>query len=93
MTYYALPSWTANGGCTKILSIEKNGFFGEGRHCDSVKMRVRRDIVLSGNDHGPLPIRWSRDGRATPDLRVQSVQRQPDGHHEMRGLWAYGRYF
>jgi hypothetical protein len=48
MTYYTLPSWTANGGCTKILSIEKNGFFGEGRHCDTVKMRLRKDIVPYG---------------------------------------------
>ena len=43
---------------------------------------------LHRNDHGALPIRWSRDGRDIPDLRVQSIHRHPDCHCEMRGMWG-----
>jgi hypothetical protein len=57
---------TANGGCTKILSIEKNGFFGEGRHCDPVKMRLRNAIVPSGSDYtATITARCQSDGPAT----------------------------
>jgi hypothetical protein len=48
MAFYALPSWTANRGCTKILSIEKNGFFGEGRHCNPMTMRLKTYISSFG---------------------------------------------
>jgi len=62
----ALPSWTANGGCTKILSIEKNGFFGEGRHCDPVKMRLRKAIVPYGIDYtATITARRQSDGPVT----------------------------
>ena len=30
-TSYLLPSWTEDGHCTKILSIDQYGFHGEGR--------------------------------------------------------------
>ena len=30
-TSYTLPSWTEDGHCTKILSIDQYGFYGEGR--------------------------------------------------------------
>jgi hypothetical protein len=66
MTYYAMPSWTANGGCTKILSIEKNGFFGEGRHCDLLKIRLRKDIVPSGIGYiATITARCRSDGPVT----------------------------
>lgn len=38
-TSCTLPSWTEDGRCTKILSIDQYGFFGEGRHCEPVNMR------------------------------------------------------
>src|SRR6266478_667181 len=39
-TSYTLPSWTEDGRCTKILSIEQYGFVGDGRHCAPVNMRL-----------------------------------------------------
>jgi hypothetical protein len=63
ITTYALPSWIENKGCTKILSIQQNGFFVEGRRCEPVNMRLRRDI-------GPTNIGYT----ATITARCQ-----PDG--------------
>jgi hypothetical protein len=47
-TSYTLPSWTEDGRCTKILSIDQYGFFGEGRHCEPVNMRLTTDTAPSG---------------------------------------------
>jgi hypothetical protein len=87
-TSYTLPSWTEDGRCTKILSIEPYGFFGEGRNCEPVKYAAQKGYRtlwhrLHCYDHRQLPTRRSRDGRCAPNLRVQSLQRQPDGHHEI----------
>ena len=50
-------------GCTKILSIQQNGFFVEGRHCKPVNMRLRRDI-------GPTSIAY---------IATITARCQPDG--------------
>ena len=47
-TSYQLPSWTKDGHCTKILSIEQYVFYGEGRHCDPVKVQLTKDSHPSG---------------------------------------------
>ena len=47
-TSYTLPSWKEDGHCTKILSIEQWGFYGEGRHCEPVNVRLTKDTAPSG---------------------------------------------
>ena len=47
-TSYTLPSWTADGRCTKILSINQYSFYGEGWHCEPVNMRLTTDTAPSG---------------------------------------------
>src|SRR5262245_53484923 len=44
-TWYTLPSWTEGGHCTKILSINQYLFYGEGRHCEPVNMRLTKDTA------------------------------------------------
>jgi hypothetical protein len=45
---YALPSWTEDGRCTKILSIHEYGFYGHGNHCKTVNISLRKDTAPSG---------------------------------------------
>jgi hypothetical protein len=47
-TSYTLPSWTEGGICTKILSIDENGFHGEGRSCEPVKIGLKKNTAPSG---------------------------------------------
>jgi hypothetical protein len=47
-TSYKLPSWTEDGRCTKILSIDQYGFSGEDRHCEPVNMRIMTNTAPSG---------------------------------------------
>ena len=48
VTSYTLPSWTEGGICTKILSIDENGFHGEGRSCDPTNISLKRNTAPSG---------------------------------------------
>ena len=48
MTSYTLPSWTEDGHCTKILSIDQYGFHGEGRNCEPVSVRLTSKTAPSG---------------------------------------------
>lgn len=50
-TSYALPSWTDGGICTKILSIDENGFHGEGRSCEPVKIGLKKNTAPSGTSY------------------------------------------
>jgi hypothetical protein len=45
---YALPSWSQDGRCTKILSINQYGFYNEGRNCEPVQMKLSQDVAHSG---------------------------------------------
>jgi hypothetical protein len=47
-TLYTLPSWTEGGICTKILSIDENGFHGEGRSCDTANIGLKKNTAPSG---------------------------------------------
>jgi hypothetical protein len=47
-TSYTLPSWTEDGHCTKILSIDQYSFYGEGRNCEPMSMRLTRDTAPFG---------------------------------------------
>lgn len=47
-TSYALPSWTEGGHCTKILSVNQYGFYGEGRNCEPVRLKLSKDTAPSG---------------------------------------------
>src|SRR6516165_5367326 len=48
---YKLPSWTEGGHCTKILSVDKYGFYGEKRLCEPVKMRLERSVAQTGIEY------------------------------------------
>jgi hypothetical protein len=63
MTSYTLPSWTEDGHCTKILSIDQYGFHGEGRNCERVSVRLTSKTAPSG----------------TAYLAVVTARCQPDG--------------
>ena len=63
MTSYTLPSWTEDGHCTKILSIDQYGFHGEGRNCEPVSVRLTSKTAPSG----------------TAYLAVVTARCQPDG--------------
>ena len=63
---YKLPSWTEGGHCTKILSIDQYGFFGEGRHCEPVNMRLTTDTAPSGTAYiATVTARCQPDGPVT----------------------------
>jgi hypothetical protein len=65
-TSYKLPSWTEDGHCTKILSIEQYGFYGEGRHCEPVNLRLAKDTAPSGTAYtATITARCQPDGPVT----------------------------
>jgi hypothetical protein len=65
-TSYTLPSWTEDGRCTKILSIEQWGFYGEGRHCEPVNERLTKDTAPSGTAYiAMVTARCQPDGPVT----------------------------
>jgi hypothetical protein len=64
--WYTLPSWTEDGHCTKILSIEQWGFHGENRHCEPVNLRLKKDTAPSGTAYIALiTARCQPDGPVT----------------------------
>jgi len=65
-TSYVLPSWTEDGHCAKILSINQYGFYGEGKHCEPVKMRLTKDTAPSGTGYTAMvTARCQPDGPVT----------------------------
>jgi hypothetical protein len=65
-TWYVLPSWTEDGHCTKILSINQYGFYGEGKHCEPVNMRFTKNTAPSGTGYTAMvTARCQPDGPVT----------------------------
>ena len=65
-TSYTLPSWTEGGRCVKILSIDQDIFYGEGRHCEPVNMRLRTKTAPSGTAYtATITARCEPDGPTT----------------------------
>jgi len=63
---------TEDGRCTKILSIDQYGFFGEGRHCEPVNMRLTKDTAPSGTAYiATVTARCQPDGPVTLTGRNQ----------------------
>ena len=65
-TSYTLPSWTEGGHCTKILSINQYGFYGEGRNCEPVSVRLTSNAAPSGTAYiAMVTARCQPDGPVT----------------------------
>lgn len=65
-TWYSLPSWTEDGRCIKILSIDQYGFRGKGWHCEPVKIRLTKDTAPSGTTYDAIiTARCQTDGPVT----------------------------
>ena len=65
-TTYALPSWIADGRCTKILSVQEFGFYSEGNNCDPQKLSLKTDIAPSGTAYiARITARCRPDGPVT----------------------------
>jgi hypothetical protein len=76
-TSYALPSWTEGGHCTKILSVNEYGFYGEGENCDPVKISLTKDVAQSGTAFiARITARCRPDGPVTEgELRILTFER------------------
>jgi hypothetical protein len=73
-TSYTLPSWTDGGVCTKILSIDENGFHGEGRSCEPVKISYRKNTAPSGTAYiATLTASCQPDGPMVPG-KIQTFE-------------------
>jgi hypothetical protein len=65
-TEYKLPSWIEDGHCTKILSINQYGFYGEGRSCEPVNLRLSKNTAPSGTAYtAVVTARCQKDGPVT----------------------------
>jgi hypothetical protein len=65
-TEYKLPSWIEDGHCTKILSINQYGFYGEGRSCEPMNLRLSKNTAQSGTAYtAVVTARCQKDGPAT----------------------------
>ena len=65
---YTLPSWTEDGHCTDILSIDKYGFYfvSEKTYCEPVNMRLGKNTAPSGAAYtATVTARCQPDGPAT----------------------------
>jgi hypothetical protein len=68
MSMYTLPSWTDEGKCTDILSIDKYGFYfnSEKVHCEPVNIRLGKDTAPSGTTYtATVTARCQPDGPVT----------------------------
>jgi hypothetical protein len=66
VSWYQLPSWVEGGHCTKILSINPYGFYGEGKHCEPVNdMQLTKDTAPSGGYTAMVTARCQPDGPVT----------------------------
>jgi hypothetical protein len=68
MSMYTLPSWTDEGKCTDILSINKYGFYfnSEKIHCEPVNIRLGKDTAPSGTTYtATVTARCQPDGPVT----------------------------
>jgi hypothetical protein len=75
-TTYTLPSWTEDGHCTDILSIDKYGFYfvSEKMHCEPVGMRLAKDTAPSGTAYlATVTARCQPDGPVT-EGKIQSFE-------------------
>jgi hypothetical protein len=73
-TSYTLPSWTEGGRCTRILSIQQDIFYGEGRNCDPVNIRLTKKVAPSGTAYTALvTARCQPDGPVTAG-RLQTLE-------------------
>jgi hypothetical protein len=73
-TSYQLPSWTEDGHCTKILSIDQWSFYGEGQHCEPVKIRQKSDTAPSGTSYtATVTARCQPDGPVGPG-KIQTYE-------------------
>jgi hypothetical protein len=67
-TSYVRPSWTEDGHCKNILSIDKYGFNSENKHCQPVKIQVGKDTAPSGTTYtAKVTARCQPDGPVTAD--------------------------
>jgi hypothetical protein len=99
-TSYTLPSWTDDGRCTKILSIDQYGFIGKGRdlwdpgatspeygegwHCEPVNMRLTKDTAPSGTTYIAMVT-----ARCQPDGAVTAGKLQTFEFNRYKGnLWV-----
>jgi hypothetical protein len=67
-TAYILPSWTEDGHCTDILSIDKSGFYfvSKERHCEPLDMRLGKNTAPSGTEYTvTVTARCQPDGPVT----------------------------
>lgn len=65
---YTLPSWTDEGKCTDILSINKYGFYfnSENVHCEPVSILLGQDTAPSGTTYeAMITARCQVDGPVT----------------------------
>jgi hypothetical protein len=69
-TSYVLPSWTEDGHCTDILSIDKYGFYfkAEKNYCMPVTMRLGKKTAPSGTAYlAAITADCQPDGPVTND--------------------------
>jgi hypothetical protein len=55
-TWYTLPSWTEDGHCTDILSINKYGFYYANWLCDPVNMRLKKSTGRSDTEYTAIAL-------------------------------------
>ena len=75
---YTLPSWTDEGKCTDILSINKHGFYfnSENIHCEPVSILLGKDTAPSGTTYEAIvSARCQVDGPTVGKLRIFEFSR------------------
>ena len=81
MTTYTLPSWTEGGHCTKILSIDQDVFYGEGRNCEPVNVRLTKKTAPSGTAYtAVVTAHCQPDGPVTQGERLTFEFNRYKGH-------------
>ena len=85
-TNYSLPSWTEDGHCTNILSIDKYGFYfvSEEKHCEPMNIRLTKETAPSGTAYIAIVT-----ARCQPDGPVTAGKRQTFEFNRYKGnMWV-----
>lgn len=80
-TNYALPSWTENGHCIKILSVSEYGFYQQGSNCEPINLSSKEDTAPSGTAYiAQITARCQPDGPVTAGKRQTFKFERYKGH-------------
>jgi hypothetical protein len=89
ISWYKLPSWSRDGQCTKILSINKYGFYDNDRRCEPMKVKLEKSVAPSGTGYIAMITAQCRRNDPALDFRGPGVRNLPPSETQTFEFYRY----